>query len=44
MLNKLIIGGVQKEIVCGIFCLETHPIDACPTPQRGNVNVMVFFF
>jgi len=42
MLNKIVTGGVQKAVICSICCLEGHPIDACPTLQEGNVNVVYF--
>lgn len=32
--------GSNAGIVCGICCLEGHPIDACPNLQGGNVNAM----
>ena len=35
-MNKLIIGGVQKVVVCGICCLEGHATDAFPTLQGGD--------
>ena len=31
MLNKIITGGIQKAVICGICCLEGHPTNACPT-------------
>ena len=40
MLNKIITGGVQKAVICGICCLEGHPTDACPTLQDGNGNAV----
>jgi len=40
MLNKLVIGGVQKAVVCGICYLEGHSIDACHTLQGGDANAM----
>ena len=40
MLNKIVTGGVQKAIICGICCLEGHPTDACPTLQEGNINAI----
>ena len=40
MLNKIVTGGVQKVIVCGICCLEGHRTDTRPTLQEGNVNVV----
>ena len=40
MLNKLVTGGVQKAIVCGICYLGEHATDACPTLQGGDVNAM----
>jgi len=40
MLTKVITGGVQKVIICGICCPEGHPIDACPILQEGNVNAV----
>jgi len=40
MLNKIVTGGVQKAVICGICCLEGHSTDACPTLQEGNVNTL----
>ena len=40
MLTKLITGGVQKAMMCGICCLEGHVINMCPTLQGGDVNAM----
>lgn len=41
MLNKIVTGGVQKAIICGICCLDQgHPTDACPTLQEENVNAV----
>jgi len=40
MLNKLVTGGVQKAMVCGIYYLEGRATDACPTLQGGDVNAM----
>jgi len=40
MLNKIVTGGVQKVVICGICCLEGHPTDACPTLQEGNINAV----
>ena len=40
MLNKIVTGGIQKSVRCGICCLEGHPTDACPTLQEGSVNAL----
>ena len=40
MLNKIVTGGIQKAVVCGICCLEGHSTDACPTLQEGNVDAL----
>ena len=40
MLNKIVTGGVQKAIICGICYLEGHSTDTCPTLQEGNVNAL----
>ena len=40
MLNKIVTGGVQKAVICGICCLEGHPTDACPTLQEENVDAV----
>jgi len=40
MLNKLVTGGVQKAVVCGICYLEEHATDVCPTLLGGDVNVI----
>jgi len=40
MLSKIVTGGVPKEVICGICCLEGHPTDACPIFQEVNVNAI----
>jgi len=40
MLNKLVTGGVQKVVMCGICYLEGHATDARATFQGGDVNAM----
>jgi len=40
ILNKLVTGGVQKAVVCGIFYLKGHATDACSTRQGGDVSAM----
>ena len=31
MLNKIVTGGIQKAVICGICCLEGHSTNTCPT-------------
>jgi len=40
MLNKLVTGGVQNAVMCGICCLEGHATDACSTLQGRDVNAV----
>jgi len=40
MLNKIVIGGIQKAVICSICCLEGYPTDVCPTLQESNVNAL----
>ena len=40
MLNKIVTGGIQKVVICGICCLEGHSTDTCPTLQEGNINAL----
>jgi len=40
MLNKIVTGGIQKAVICGICYLEGHPTDACSTLQEGNVDAL----
>ena len=39
-LNKIVTGGIQKAVICGICCLDGHFTNACPTLQEGNVNAL----
>jgi len=32
--------GIQKVVICSIFCLEGHSTNACPILQKGNVNAL----
>ncbi|PPE01516.1 hypothetical protein GOBAR_DD01445 [Gossypium barbadense] len=40
MVSKLMTGGNAKASLCGIFCLEGHTTDMCPTLQEGEANAV----
>ena len=40
MLNNIVTGGIQKAVICGIYCLEGYPTDACPALQEKNINAV----
>ncbi|TYG46003.1 hypothetical protein ES288_D11G221200v1 [Gossypium darwinii] len=38
IVSKLMTGGNAKASLCGIYCLEGHTTDMCPTLQEGEAN------